>query len=265
MGVASKMFSFCRFGVVPAFTSVLGTRGFAKAVTQKSIYDILNKNHTILTIPAFRRDKDGSHYSKMLRANGAIPGILYGSDGKGNDKKVLIAVPTSEVDRFRKRLNLSFENTLFYLDVEGEKTLVFPRQLSCHPGIVICIISFIVTERPENLNFIRMDTQKGTVVQIPIHYYNHDKNKEIKLGGFLSTATRFVDVRVNGNCRYVPPFINCNIENLTHKRAFGVNDLEIDRNIFKPHPKMYNRVFASIAGKVKGDTEAEAAAATAET
>ena len=110
-----------------------------------------------------------------------------------------------------------------------------------------------MTEKPENLNFIRMNYVKGTMAQIPIRYYNHDKNKEIKLGGFLSTATRFVDVRVRGDCKYVPPFINCNIEKLTHKRAFGVNDLSLDQKLFKPHPRMYKRVFASIAGKVKSE------------
>lgn len=127
------MFSFCRFGAVPVLQTAIGVRGFAKTISQKSIYDTLSQNHTILTIPAFKRDKEGSHYSKLLRRNGAIPGVLYGSDGKGHDEKVMIAVPASEVDRFVKRLNLSFESTLFYLDVEGEKTLVFPRQLSCHP------------------------------------------------------------------------------------------------------------------------------------
>ena len=135
-----KMFSFCRFGAVPAIQTALGVRGFAKAISQKSIYDTLSQNHTILTIPAFKRDKDGSSYSRLLRQNGAIPGVLYGPDGKGHDEKVLIAVPASEVDRFIKRLNLSFESTLFYLDVEGEKTLVFPRQLSCHP----CTIYYVV-------------------------------------------------------------------------------------------------------------------------
>ena len=131
------MFSCCRFGANLAIRSVVGARGFAKSLSQKSVYDTLNKNHTILTIPAFKRDKDGSNYSRMLRKNGAIPGVLYGPDGKGNNEKVLIAVPASEVDRFVKRLNLSFESTLFYLDVEGEKTLVFPRQLSCHPCIIV--------------------------------------------------------------------------------------------------------------------------------
>ena len=105
-----------------------------------------------------------------------------------------------------------------------------------------------------------MNKLKGTRAQIPIHYYNMEKNLEIKLGGFLSTATRFLDVRVKGNVTYGPPFINCNVENLTHKRAFGVDDLDFDREALVPHPKMYNRIFASISGKVKGaDTTPSAA------
>ena len=100
-----------------------------------------------------------------------------------------------------------------------------------------------------------MNKKTGTMVQIPIRYYNQTKNREIKLGGFLSTATRYLDVRVKGDVTYVPPFINCNLEKLTHKRAFGVEDLDFDRSKFAPHPKMYKRVFASISGKVKGVEE----------
>ena len=96
-----------------------------------------------------------------------------------------------------------------------------------------------------------MNFVKGTVVQIPIRYYNKDKNREIKLGGFLSTATRYLDVRVHGDVTYVPPFVNCNVARLTHRRAFGVNDLDFDRTKFTPIPRMKNKVFASISGKVK--------------
>ena len=129
------MFSVYRLGSLSGKTVTSGIRCFAKAVTQREIFEVLNKKQTILTIPAFKREGDGSNYSKFLRENGAIPGVLYGPDGKGHDERVLIAVPTSEVDRFMTRLNLSFESTLFYLDVEGERTLVFPRHLSCHPSM----------------------------------------------------------------------------------------------------------------------------------
>lgn len=116
------------------------------------------------------------------------------------------------------------------------------------------MVSFVATERPESLNFIRMNFEKGTVVQIPIRYYNKDKNREIKLGGFLSTATRYLDVRVHGDVTYVPPFVNCNVAKLTHRRAFGVNDLEFDRTKFTPIPRMKDKVFASISGKVKSSS-----------
>ena len=75
------------------------------------------------------------------------------------------------------------------------------------------------------------------------------------MGGFLSTATRFLDVRVRGDVTYVPPFVNCNVQNLTHRRSFGVDDLEFGRSKFTPIPVMKERVFASISGKIKGSTE----------
>ena len=136
------MFSLARLILLSGQSIISGARSFAKAVSQSEIYQVLDKNHTIYTIPAFRRDRDGKNYSRFLRKNGAIPGVLYGPDGKGHDERVLVYVPMSEVDRFMTRLNLSFESTLFYLDVEGERTLVFPRQLSCHPSS-----SFVVKVR----------------------------------------------------------------------------------------------------------------------
>lgn len=127
------MFSSVRIGASLAPRIIEGLRPFSKAVTQKSIFDTLNKSNIYPVIPAFRREKDGKNYSRFLRKNGAIPGVLYGSDGNGHDERILIAVPASEVDRFTKRLSLALECTLFELDLEGERILCFPRQLSCHP------------------------------------------------------------------------------------------------------------------------------------
>ena len=136
------MFSLTCLSLLSGQSVISGARLFAKAVTQSEIYRVLDEKHTIYTIPAFRRDRDGKNYSRFLRKNGAIPGVLYGPDGKGHGEIVLIYIPMSEMDRFITRLNLSFESTLFYLDVEGERTLVFPRQLSCHPSS-----SFVVKVR----------------------------------------------------------------------------------------------------------------------
>ena len=50
--------------------------------------------------------------------NGAIP--LYYMVQMARDKMhALVYVQMSEVDRFMTRLNLSFESTLSYLDIEG--------------------------------------------------------------------------------------------------------------------------------------------------
>ena len=129
------MFCISRVGARIGPQTLSGLRLISTTLTRREIYTTLQQNHVILTIPAFRREGEGKSYSKFLRKNGAIPGVLYGPDGEGHNERVLIAVPTSEVDRFITRLNLSFESTLFYLDVEGERTLVFPRDLSCHPSL----------------------------------------------------------------------------------------------------------------------------------
>ena len=135
------MFSLAWLSLLFGQSIISGARFFAKAVSQNEIYLVLVENHTIYTISAFQRDRDGKNYNRFLQ-EWSNSFVLYGPDGKGHDERVLVYVPMSEVDRFMTRLNLSFESTLFYLDVEGERTLVFPRQLSCHPSS-----SFVVKVR----------------------------------------------------------------------------------------------------------------------
>lgn len=77
------MFSVCRFGAVSTLRAACGVRAFGKAVTQKDIYATLSQHHSVLTIPAFKRESQGTNYSYYLRKNGAIPGVLYGDDGEG--------------------------------------------------------------------------------------------------------------------------------------------------------------------------------------
>ena len=50
--------------------------------------------------------------------NGAIP-LYYMVQMERDKMHALVYVQMSEVDRFMTRLNLSFESTLSYLDIEG--------------------------------------------------------------------------------------------------------------------------------------------------
>ena len=112
------MFSLAWLSLLFGQSIISGARFFAKAVSQNEIYLVLVENHTIYTISAFQRDRDGKNYNRFLQ-EWSNSFVLYGPDGKGHDERVLVYVPMSEVDRFMTRLNLSFESTLSYLDIEG--------------------------------------------------------------------------------------------------------------------------------------------------
>ena len=172
----SKMFSLAWLSLLFGQSIISGARFFAKAVSQNEIYLVLVENHTIYTISAFQRDRDGKNYNRFLQ-EWSNSFVLYGPDGKGQD-----ACTCSCTNEWGGSIHDTIESEFweysFLSRYWGERITVFLRQLSCHPSS-----SFVVKVRysygaPESLNFIRMNFIKGTVVQIPIRYYNKDKNKE---------------------------------------------------------------------------------------
>ncbi len=77
--------------------------------------------------------KTGSRVSRSLRAEGIIPGVLYGSDHQGNVMKLVIGIDKKILMKEMRLRNMSFENTLYEMNVNGTKYMVTPRQLQVNP------------------------------------------------------------------------------------------------------------------------------------
>ena len=77
--------------------------------------------------------KTGSRVSRSLRAEGIIPGVLYGTDHQGNVMKLVIGIDKKILMKEMRVRNNSFENTLYEMNVNGTKYMVTPRQLQVNP------------------------------------------------------------------------------------------------------------------------------------
>ncbi|KAK8805655.1 hypothetical protein WA158_002311 [Blastocystis sp. Blastoise] len=215
-------------------------RFFATGIrASKESLRVLDEAMTIPKMPAFVRSTIGTNAADILRESGAIPGVLYGDDGKGNKEKILIAVPRSEVIRYINKLNVSLECTVFDLMLENQVVRVFPRQLQCHP----------TTEVPIALNFLRYNQVKGTRIEIPLEVYNLEKNVELKLGNLLNIPRKYIQVKAFGDI--IPKTVLCNLEKLTFGKPLKVTDLELDLKAYKVDPLIMNSIIASIPTKKK--------------
>ena len=80
------------------------------------------------------REEQGSRYSRKMRKEGFIPGVVYGQGQDGEKSRVMVRVNKIEFLRELRRIGKSIENTVYELSVEGGATeLVTPRQVTFNP------------------------------------------------------------------------------------------------------------------------------------
>ena len=125
---------------------------------------VVSKNYR--NIKALRRTKDGSRYSRKLRENKMIPGIVYGQDENGIlstcesyiaamgvyvwnsctqchvdvfvttglEDRILVATPWPELQREINTIGRAVQSTFYNLDLDGEIISVLPRNMDPHPS-----------------------------------------------------------------------------------------------------------------------------------
>lgn len=110
---------------------------------------------TIATLEAEIREGRGKGAARKLRADGRVPGVVYGKD----EDTVALSVDAKEAEHLFQAI--STENTIVHLKLDGEKepvqTLV--REIQVHPV------------RPEllHIDFYRIRAGVKVEVEIPVH------------------------------------------------------------------------------------------------
>lgn len=130
------------------------------------------------TLRAEARAETGKNAAHRARANGLVPGIVYG----GKETPQPIALEEREFSKHY--FTGALLSTLFMLDVGGEKTRVIPRVVEVDP----------VTDRPIHVDFLRLAEGARIALEIPVHFTGQGLSPGLKKGGVLNIVRHTVEL-----------------------------------------------------------------------
>lgn len=183
------------------------------------------------------RESEGSNASRKLRADGLVPGVLYGSDWPkttANAPKLSIQMSAKDIKKQLRLLSMSLGNTLFELDVDGQsKQLAVVKQLQICP----------VTDEPLCLNFLRY--KPGTKIRIPVVYINDDASVDIKRGAYVVHINRFVKC-VSTSPDSIPRVITVDLTGLSIGDLVRLSDVQLPSGVVPVLGKATDMILAKI-------------------
>jgi large subunit ribosomal protein L25 len=165
-------------------------------------------------LEAALRTGTGKGVARKLRAAGRIPAVVYG----GDEQPVHISLDTSAADYLFR--NISVDNTIVDLDVEGEKesiqTLV--REIQTHPWKATLI----------HVDFLRI--QKGVAVEldVPVHLIGTPEGVKNE-GGVLDQIIHDLAIRCIPS--KIPEFIEVDVSHLALNEVMHISDVAFEEGV----------------------------------
>lgn len=209
-------------------------------------------------LKALRRWKDGSGYSRWLRAEKSlVPGILYGKKFSGKETRMLVALPRNQIQSELAKYGRKVHNTVYDLELDGNVQRVIVRDLEIHP----------VTDEPVCVNFLRYHEKTSVRVELPIEFYNEDKSTGLRRGGQMRITMRDLDANtVKGSAPpAIPESVRLNLANTQLGQKLRAKDIPLPDGMRHNRP---NDVAVTIVAKKQrgalADEEDEDGAAAAE-
>ncbi|HYB10924.1 MAG TPA: 50S ribosomal protein L25/general stress protein Ctc [Alphaproteobacteria bacterium] len=127
---------------------------------------------------AQRRERAGKGAARAARRTGRVPAVIYGA----KKAPALVSIDPSELmPELRKT---AFFTNLYDVEVEKDKHRVLVRDVQFHP----------VTDRPEHVDFMRVDPTTKVTVQVPVSFDNEAASPGIKRGGVLNIVRHEIEV-----------------------------------------------------------------------
>lgn len=126
-------------------------------------------------LEATTREPDGSRTARRLRAEGLVPGVVYGG---GSDP---VALSVNERDL---RVALAAQSALIDLSLDGKAEPVLVRDQQRHP----------VSGRTTHVDLIRVDLKKKVQALVAVTVVGAESSPGIRFGGLLEQILREVTV-----------------------------------------------------------------------
>ncbi|MDO9040424.1 MAG: 50S ribosomal protein L25/general stress protein Ctc [Bacteroidota bacterium] len=156
-----------------------------------------------ISIKGTKREVVGKKETKRLRAEGLVPGVLY-----GGEEPVHFYAPEKEF----KSLIYTPNVYLVDLDIDGTVTQSIIQDKQFHP----------VREQLLHVDFLRTTDDKTIKVEIPVKVEGFAKG--IRNGGKLKVNLR--TLKVKGMVKYLPDTININVDDLDIGQSYKVASLK---------------------------------------
>ncbi len=154
----------------------------------------------------------GSRPSRRLRAEGRLPGVIYGLDKEPRT----VSVDYAEL---RTALNVpTGMNTVFTLDIEGEQETVLVRSVQRDA------IKRVVT----HADFLRIDPSQTVKVKVPIVMVG-DSTNVTENGGMIEQQMFEIEVEVSPTS--IPENIEADLSIMTLERGISVADLNFGSGV----------------------------------
>ncbi|MCB1481496.1 MAG: 50S ribosomal protein L25/general stress protein Ctc [Rhodobiaceae bacterium] len=124
------------------------------------------------------REKVGKGAARAARRSGLVPAVIYGD--KKDPRSISLTIREVE-----KQLESGhFLNTIYEIDVAGEKSRVIPRDYQMHP----------VKDVPMHIDFLRIAKGARLVVAVPVAFQNEDSSPGLRKGGVLNIVRHEIEI-----------------------------------------------------------------------
>ena len=153
----------------------------------------------------------GSSASRRLRAEGKIPGVIYG----GNKPAVQVALSEKELLSARKKGGV---NAILHLELGKDKETVIVKELQRHP----------VTDRLVHADFQRISMTQKIDAKVPIHIIGIASGVKNN-GGLLQHELR--ELRVRALPTKIPQAIEIDVTALEIGQHLSVSDLKVPEGV----------------------------------
>lgn len=195
---------------------------------------------TVYTFEAVARERNGKGASRQLRREGRLPAVLY---GKGQEP---VSFSVEEAAFLQAYLKGNFQNKLVEIKLGGKKFHVLAREVQLHP----------VTDRPEHVDFLKVDEHTRVTVKVPVKLVNTDRCVGVKRGGALNVVLHQVEVVCEPDA--IPSVLTVDVLELGIGHSVHLSAIELPKGVKSAHHE--DVTIVSVTGR-GGETASEEAAA----
>ena len=195
-----------------------------------------------LTLPAEARERAGKGASRALRREGRVPAVIYG------EKKTPELIHVSYKEVFALYQTGTFMSHVLDVEIGGKKERVIPRDVQFEP-----VRDFII-----HVDFLRLGKNATIVVDVPVHFHNHEASPGIKGGGVLNIVRHEIELSCPADA--IPEQIDIDLKGCEMGDSIHISAVKLPGNVT---PTITDRDFtiatiAAPAAVVSADNEAKA-------